>query len=61
MIVRQKIIKYSIENNVFAMFLWGLQMHTKMYFMGFNIWQFGFGKFLQICLKEFVQTLFVNT
>ena len=31
-------------------------MLTKMYFMVLELWQFGFGKILEIPVKEFVRT-----
>ena len=54
-IIHQKIIKYIVENILF-LFLWGCKMQMKMNFMVLEIWMFGFGKVLDIFLKEFVNS-----
>ena len=54
--IHEKIILCFIENGVF-LFLWGSKMRMKMSFLALEIWSFGFGKVIDIFLKEFVRTL----
>ena len=55
--IHQRIIEYIFKNYVFYR-VSGNQNANNTEFMVLHIWSFGFGKVMEIILKEFVRALY---